>query len=314
MSQTSIWSDEEEAEAVRGSESGLPLLSCLPWEVWIERHTRSLPLLSWWSQPQRSGTFTWHFLWTFMSHALHLSPWCRRPYNMLPHWSQKVGEVKVCITNVCCLTPPPLPLSSPWQEKLTYAWHLRWTARLHVMHWNPCFPRPQMKSWQWQQNVGVLKNLAANLHQTYKRNKKTSQEMSQPVHMDWSNIPSSSWGRHRVVFDKQTRKDTCLLKESSSSSYLWPRTTCSCFFLTAPLLSARNPSLSRASSGWAVDAEASCWSCVALMTKSSRLVRKWNSRKQNNSDDRNRQILQFKHKEKPKNHELMTKWLNFNLI
>lgn len=35
--------------------------------------------------------------------------------------------------------------------------------------------------------------------------------------------------------------------------YRWPRTTSSCFFLTAPLRSARKPSLSRASSGWSCD-------------------------------------------------------------
>ena len=31
------------------------------------------------------------------------------------------------------------------------------------MHWNPCFPKPQMNSLQWEQKVGCLKNLKTNL-------------------------------------------------------------------------------------------------------------------------------------------------------
>ena len=115
ISQTRI--DVDEVEGFVGVNPG----SDPPWEDWIERWILSLPRLSWWSHPQRSGTFTWHFLWTFMSQALHFSPCWNNPYRIDPHWSQNVGLVYVFSAKWCCLTPcpPPLPLSSPWQEKLT---------------------------------------------------------------------------------------------------------------------------------------------------------------------------------------------------
>ena len=75
-------------------------------------------------------------------------------------------------------------LSAPGQVNETNSWHLLWTTKeqtykktllllfysnyfnnnfIILWHWNPCLPKPQMKSLQWEQNLGCLKNLAANL-------------------------------------------------------------------------------------------------------------------------------------------------------